>query len=268
MKSRAHPCAATGAHKARCWQVSQQHLSDSPVAGAGQRQASPARESSCPRQPICALRSRRLLRPSPIYLHAESEDRDDNFEHQSQGELPHGGVDSWAGRSVGNVIHWPGHVWVIDVVAELRGLQGTAVIEELGDQLAGAPAGVGVGVGDDGSDSCYHDDLQHWIFPKPGGFSPPAPGNVASDEEGPPEAPKDAEQDEGEELSHVPGGVVLHVEQDQSAVSKRIDGPQCEGSHESSKKRPPEGFQRKVVADLKPSKDHKHFTERDRGCFL
>lgn len=174
--------------------------------------------------------------PVPNYLHSESENGDDNFEHQSQGQLPHGRVDSGASRPVRNVIHWPGHVGVIDVVTELRGLQGTTVIEELGDQLAGAPAGVGVGVGDDGSDSCYHNDLQHRVFPKPGGFSPPAPGDVAPDEERPPEAPKDAEQDEGEELGHVPGCVVLHIKQDQPAVSKRIDGPQCEGSHESSKK--------------------------------
>lgn len=193
-------------------------------------------------QPICALCSQQLLCLSPIYLHAESEYRDDNFKHQSQGELPHGSVDSRSGRSVRNVIHWPGHVWVIDIVAELRGLQGTAVVEELWDQLTGAPPGVGVGVGDDGSDSRYHYDLQDWVFPKSGGFSPPAPGNIASDKEGPPEASEDAKQDEGEELGHVPGGVVLHVEQDQPAVPKRIDGPQCEGSHESSKKWPPEGF--------------------------
>lgn len=184
-------------------QVSQQHLTTAPWLGQ-------VRENSCPPVP-CA---RTAPVPVLIYLHAESEYRDDDFEHQSQGQLPHGRVDPRASRSVGNVVHWPGHVGVIDVVAELRGLQGTAVIEELGDELAGAPAGVGVGVGDDGGDGCYHNDLQHRVFPQPGGFPPPAPGDVASDEEGPPEAPKDAEQDEGEELGHVPGGVVLHVEQD------------------------------------------------------
>lgn len=201
-------------------QLSQRHLR----AGAGQRQ----RERSAHGSPSAAR--------APIYLHAKSEYRDDNFEHQSQGQLPHGRVDPRASRSVGNVIHGPGHVGVVDVVAELRGLQGPAVVEELGDELAGAPAGVGVGVGDDGSDGCYHNHLQHRVFPKPGGFPPPAPGDVASDEEGPPEAPKDAEQDEGEELGHVPGGVVLHVEQHQPAVPKRIDGSQCEGSHKSGKK--------------------------------
>lgn len=220
------------------------------------------RESSHP--PVL----RQLLRPSPVYLHAKSEYGDDDFEHQSQGQLPHGRVDPGASGSVRNVVHGPGHVGVVDVVTELWGLQGAAVVEELGDELAGAPAGVGVGVGDDGRDGCYHNHLQHWVFPKPGGFPPPAPGDVAPDEEGPPEAPKDAEQDEGEELGHVPGGVVLHVEQDQPAVSKGIDGPQREGSHQSSKKWPPEGFQREVVADLKWSKDHKHFTECDRRCFL
>lgn len=186
--------------------------------------------------------TRQLLLLPPIYLHAESEYRDDNFKHQSQGELPHCGVDSGPGRSVGNVIHRPGHVWVIDVVAELRGLQGTAVIEELRDQLAGAPAGVGVGVGDDGGDGRDRYHLQDRVFPQSGGFAPPAPGDVASDKEGSPEATEDAEQDEGEELSHVPGCVVLYIEQDQPAVSKRIDGPQCEGSHKSSEKWPPEGF--------------------------
>lgn len=245
------------------------HLNDTHVGGCRSEAHKPCQiDHSCWRQPICASCLQQPLRLSPIYLHAESEYRDDNFKHQSQGQLPHGSVDSGAGRSVGNVVHRPGHVWVIDIVAELRGLQGTTVIEELWDQLAGAPPGVGVGVGDDGSDSCYHYDLQDWVFPESGGFSPPAPGNIASDKEGPPEATEDAEQDEGEELGHVPGGVVLHIEQDQPAVSKRIDGPQCEGSHESSKKWPPEGFQRKVVADLKQSRDCKHFTACDRGCLL
>lgn len=199
------------------------------------------------------------LHQSPVYLHAESEYCDDNFKHQSQGELPHGSVDSRASRSVRNVIHWPGHVWVIDVVAELGGLQSTAVIEELWDQLTGAPPGVRVGVGDDGSDGCYHNNFQDWVFPKPGGFSPPTPGNVAADKEGPPEATEDAKKDEGEELSHVPGGMVFHVEKDQSAISKRIDGSQCEGSHKSSEKWPPEGFQGKVIADLKSETSKLHW---------
>lgn len=267
-RSRAHPSAAAEPHRARrCQGGEPGSISTTPVwlgVGETHKPFQLGRPQLLAATHLCLV----LVSPSdlsPIYLHAKREYRDDNFKHQSQGELPHGCVDSRASRSVRNVIHWSGHVWVVDIVTELWWLQGTTIVEELWDQLTCAPSGVGVGVGDDGSDSCYHYDLQDWVFPKSGSFSPPAPGNVASDKEGPPQATKDSKQDEGEELSHVPRRVVFHIEQDQTAVSKRIDRPQCEGSYESSKKWPPEGFQRKVVADLKQNRGCKHFAECDRG---
>ena len=74
---------------------------------------------------------------------------------------------------------------------QLGGLKGPAIIEELGNELACAAACVGVGVGNNGGDGSHRDDLQHWVLPQLGGLAPPAPGDVAADEEGPPQAPED-----------------------------------------------------------------------------
>lgn len=52
----------------------------------------------------------------------------------------------------------------------------------------------------------------------------PAPSNVGPDEQRPPQASKYTQQDEGGQLHQVPWSVKLHVEQHQSAVSKRVDG--------------------------------------------
>lgn len=176
------------------------------------------------------------------YLHAKGKYGNDDFEDQRQGQLPHGRVNSDPGRAVGDVVHGPRHVGVIDVVTELGGLEGPAVIEELGYELTRAAARVGVGVGDDGSDGGHRDDLQHRVLPQLGGFAPPAPGDVAADEQGSPQAPEDPKQDEGEELGHVPGRVILHIEEDEAAVPKGIDGSQREGCHQGRKKGPPQGL--------------------------
>ena len=125
---------------------------------------------------------------------------------------------------------------------QLGGLKGPTIIEELGNELACAAACVGVGVGNNGGDGSHRDDLQHWVLPQLGGLAPPAPGDVAADEEGPPQAPEDPKQDEGEELSHVPGRVILHVEEDEAAVPEWIDGSQREGCHQGRKKGPPQGL--------------------------
>lgn len=71
------------------------------------------------------------------------------------------------------------------------------------------------------------------------GLAPAAPGDVGSDEEGAPQTTKYTEQDEGEELKQVPGRVVLHIEQNQAAVPKRVNGPKHECCHQGSEKGPP-----------------------------
>lgn len=184
------------------------------------------------------------------YLHAKGKYGNDDFEDQSQGQLPHGCVNPDPSRPVWDVIHRPGHVGVIDVVTELGRLEGPAVIEQLRNELARAPARVGVGVGDDGSDGCHCDDLQHRVLPQPGGFAPPAPGDVAADEQCSPQAPEDPKQDEGEEFSHVPGRVIFHIKENKAAVPKGVDGPQREGCHQGRKEGPPQGLQGEVVTDL------------------
>lgn len=184
------------------------------------------------------------------HLHAKRKDGNDDFEDQRQGQLPHGGVHAHPGWPVRDVVHRPCHVGVVDVVTELGGLEGPAVIEQLRNELARAPARVGVGVGDDGSDGGHHDDLQHRVLPQLGGFAPPAPGDVAADEERPPQAPEHPQQDEGEELGHVPGRVILHVEENETAVPKGVDGSQREGRHQGREKGPPQSLQGEVVTDL------------------
>lgn len=185
-----------------------------------------------------------------IYLHAKGKYGNDDFEDQRQGQLPHGCVYPEPSWPVRNVIHRPGHVGVVDIVTELGGLKGPTVIEQLRNELARALACVGVGVGDDGCDGSHHNDLQHRVLPQLGGFAPPAPGDVAADKEGSPQAPKDPQQDEGEELGHVPGRVIFHIKENKAAVPKGIDGSQCEGRHQGRKKGPPQGLQGKVVTNL------------------
>lgn len=177
----------------------------------------------------------RPLRPQHLphpHLHPEGEDGDDDLEDERQGQLPEGAVDPGPRWPVRNVIHGPAHVGVVDVVAELRGLQRAAVVKELRDELAGAAAGVGVGEGQHGGDTRHRDDLQDRVLPQLGGLPPAAPGDVGPDEEGPPKTAEHTQQDEGHQLGHVPGRVVLHVEQHQPAVAKRVDGPQREGGDE------------------------------------
>lgn len=64
-------------------------------------------------------------------LHAEGEDGDDDLEGECECELPEGAVDPGPCGPVRNIVHRSGHVGAVDVITELRGLQRTAVIEQL-----------------------------------------------------------------------------------------------------------------------------------------
>ncbi len=173
------------------------------------------------------------------HLHAECEDGNDDLEDERQRELPEGVVDAGPGGSVRDVVHGPGRVGVVDVVAELRGLERAAVVEQLWDQLAGAAPRVGIGEGQHGRDPRHHDHLQHRVLAQPCGLAPPAPGDVAADEERPPETPEHTQQNERHQLGHVPRRVILHVEQNQPIVAKRVDGAQRERRHKRREERPP-----------------------------
>lgn len=81
-------------------------------------------------------------------------------------------------------------------------------------------------------------------------LAPPAPSDVGSDEEGAPEASENSQKDERDELKQVPRRVVLHVEQYQTAVTKRVDGAQDEGCHQGGKEGAPQRLEREVVAHL------------------
>lgn len=83
------------------------------------------------------------------------------------------------------------------------------------------------------------------------GLAAAAPGDVGPDEEGPPQASEHPQQDEGEELEHVPGRVVLHVKQHQATVPERVDGAQHERRHQSREERAPQSLQREIIADLR-----------------
>lgn len=198
----------------------------------------------------CPMAERRLTHLTRTDLHAEGEDGDDDLEDEGEGELPQGVVDAGPRRAVWDVVHRPAHVGVVDVIAELRRLERAAVVEELGDELAGAAARVRVGVRQQGRDARHGDDLHDRVLPQLGGLPPPAPGDVGPDEEGPPEAAEDPQQDEGHQLGHVPRRVVLHVEQDQAAVAKRVDGAQREGGDQRGEEGTPQRLQGEVIADL------------------
>lgn len=77
-----------------------------------------------------------------------------------------------------------------------------------------------------------------------------APGNVGLDKQCPPEAPKYTQQDERGQLHQMPGSVKLHVEQDQAAVPKRVDGAQSESCHQCRKEGTPERLQGEVITHL------------------
>lgn len=185
----------------------------------------------------------------PSYLHSKSEYSNEDFEDESQRQQPHGPVDSWPCGPIGQIVSL-GAVEVTDVFTELGGVQKATVIEQLRDQFAGAHPGVLVGEGQDGCDGCHHNHLRHGVLAQLGGLAPPAPGYVAADEEGPPEATKDPQEDEGHQLQQMPRSVELHIEQDKAAVPKGIDGAQGEGCHQCSKEGPPQCLERKIVADL------------------
>lgn len=170
------------------------------------------------------------------YLHAKCKYSNDYFEDQCQGQLPHGCVHPNSSWPVWNVIYRPSHVGVIDVVTELGGFKSPTVVKQLRNELTGTLTSVRIGIGDDGSDGCHHNDLQHWILPQSGSFTPPAPGNVAACEEGSPQTPKDSKQDEREEFGHIPGCMILHIKENQATISKGVDGAQCESRYQCCEK--------------------------------
>lgn len=183
-------------------------------------------------------------------LHAEGKDSDDHLEDQGEGQLPQGVVDARPRWPVRDVVHRPTHVGVVDVVAQLRRLQRATVVEELRDELAGAAPGVRVGEGQHGRDARHGDHLQHRVLAQLRGLAPPAPGDVGPDEQSPPQAAEDAQQDEGHQLGHVPRRVVLNIEEHQAAVAKGVDGAQSEGSNQRGEERTPQSFEGEIVADL------------------
>lgn len=184
------------------------------------------------------------------YLHAKGEDGDEDLHYKGQSQLPHGSVNSWASSSVWQVIPF-GAVEIIHVLTKLGRVQNPTVIKELGDQLTGAHPGVLIGEGQHGRDGRHYKHLQHWVFAELGCLAPPAPGNVAANEESSPKPTKYAQKDEGHKLQKMPWHVKLHVEENQAAVPKGVDGAQSECRDQSSEEGAPQCLERKVVTDLR-----------------
>lgn len=156
--------------------------------------------------------------------------------------MPHGREDVVASGAVGQGVAVGLDVGRVSVVAQLGGVEQAAVIEKLGDELAGAHARVAVGESQNGCECRHHQHLQDWVVTQACRFAPPTPGDVRPDKEGSPDASEDAQEHKGHQLNKVPGGVKLHVEQHQSAVSERVDGAQREGCHKGSEERTPQCF--------------------------
>ena len=184
------------------------------------------------------------------YLDTKSEHSHYDLKYESQAQLPYGGVHPQARRTVRDVVHDLAGIHVVPVVAQGGGLQGSAVREQLFDQLTGVEPRVRIGEGDHSGDGRHHDDLEDRVLPELGGLAAATPGNVGPDKEGSPEPAEHPQEDKGKQFKQVPWSVILHVEEDQAAVTEWIDGSQNKGSHQSSKERPPQSLQRKVIADL------------------
>jgi len=193
---------------------------------------------------------RRISFTGNSHLHAKGEDCDEDFHYKGQSQLPHGCVNSWASSSVWQVIPF-GAVEIIHILAELGRVQNPTVIEEFRDQLTGAQSGVLGREGQDGCDGSNYKHLKHGVFTKLGCLASPAPGNVAANEESSPEPTKNSQKDEWHKLQKMPWHVELHVEENQAAVPKRIDGTQSKCSYQSSKEGAPQCLERKIVTDLK-----------------
>lgn len=128
------------------------------------------------------------------------------------------------------------------VVAQLGRVEQAAVVEELRDELGAAHARVLVGEGQHGGGQGDGDHFEDGVAAEARGLAPPAPGDVGTDEERPPDAPEDPQEDEGPQLQQVPGRVELHVEEHQPAVAEGVDGAQGEGRHQGGEEGPPQGL--------------------------
>lgn len=164
----------------------------------------------------------RVSEESP-HLHAKGEYSDDNFQYERQGQLPHGTVDSHTSWSVGQLTSLA-CVETVLIVTQLGGVQKATVIEQLRNELTCAHAGVFIGESQDGSDGCHNKYLYDRILAQLSGLTLPTPGNVGADKQSSPQTTKYAQQNEGHELPEMPGGVKLHIKQNQAAVAKGIDG--------------------------------------------
>lgn len=184
------------------------------------------------------------------YLDTKSEHSHYDLKYESQAQLPYGRIHPQARRAVRDVVNDLAGIHVVPVVTQGGRLQRPAVREQLFDQLAGVEPCVRVGEGDHRGDGCHHDDLEDRVLPELGGLAAATPGNVCPDKEGSPEPAEHPQEDKGKQFKQVPWSVILHVEEDQAAVTEWIDGPQNKGSHQGSKERPPQSLQRKVIADL------------------
>lgn len=96
-------------------------------------------------------------------LHAERDYSDEHLEEQSQGQLPHGGVNIVAGGSIGQSIAAALEVAHVVIVTQLRGVQQATVIKQFRNELAGAHASVAVGECQQGCECGHHQNLQDWV---------------------------------------------------------------------------------------------------------
>ena len=81
-------------------------------------------------------------------------------------------------------------------------------------------------------------DLGDGVFAEDGPLAVATPLDVAPDEEGAAEAAEHAQHDAGTQLEHVPGRVVLHVEQHCVVRAQRVDETQHRRRHQRTEKGP------------------------------
>uniref|UniRef100_A0A1I8HEX0 J domain-containing protein n=1 Tax=Macrostomum lignano TaxID=282301 RepID=A0A1I8HEX0_9PLAT len=99
-------------------------------------------------------------------------------------------------------------------------------------------------------------DLGYWESAQAAEFPYSTNPHVGTNEARAEQASDNSEQDERADLDHGPGGPVLHIEQHQVIIAKRINQLQHRGCHHAAEEAAPQSLQWEIVAGLFKAEQH------------